>query len=158
MDLKQIINKTENVRDNTWQLYQDLEEQIELLGYLCDDAITSAIIDQLGCKDANELLGTFKDVCRGGANAGFHGFIYSQDMLQFFRDNRAEILELLKEQAELAGESGVLELILSFNCLKDSEIDIDQIGAVIFGNSEDSQVIDALCWFTLETLAFRVDR
>ena len=151
MNLDQIINKIE--RDK-----EDLDQQLDLLDYLSDDAITNAVIEQLECEDAHELLGTLKDVCRGGANSGFHGFIYSHDMLQFFRDNRAEILELLKEQAELAGDSGVLELILSFNCLKDTGIDIDQIGAVIFGNSEDSQVIDSLCWFALETLAFKVDK
>ena len=43
---------------------------------------------------------TARDVTRGGADGGFHGFIYDRDTVPFAERNRDAIVEMAKQQAE----------------------------------------------------------
>jgi hypothetical protein len=156
--VREMIDTTEVEKDNAWELHESLETQIDILEALNNYDLADPILQQLECDNATDLIETLRDVCKGGANAGFAGFTYSADMLAFFRKNKEEIVDLVKEECGQYGDTGILEFIQQFNCLKDAHIDIDEIGAVVFGDSEDSQVVDALCWFALESLAFNVDR
>jgi sugar phosphate isomerase/epimerase len=118
------------------------------------------IYNQLGSDNEDEFIETLKDVCRGGANAGFSGFTYSSELLEFYNDNKKLILEELKELASDMG-IGLLEMIAGFNCLKGSELTQDEIAEIVYGNSDHeckSMVIDALCWAVLENTAFKYDR
>lgn len=124
-------------------------------------SLEGKIQEQLGCDTKEEFKQTLKDVCRAGANAGFSGFTYSSECLEFYKENRTEILEDLKELAESIGEGGLLHMVLGFNCLKDYNLNEDILGEIIYGKNyehEDaSLVIDALCWAVLENVAFRYD-
>lgn len=123
--------------------------------------LEQAIIEQLGYEELDDdCKDTLSDVCRGGANAGFGGFIYSSALLEFFCENKSLIID---NQKELASDMGVglLEMIQGFNCLKGSGLSVDEIGEIVFGNNYDHEmatcVIDALCWSVLENLAFSLD-
>lgn len=128
-----------------------------------DIQLKEAIIEQLGYDtiDNEELIQTLKDVCRGGGNAGWGGFTYCSEMLEFFQANKSLIVSHLKEQASALGYDSLIAMIKSFNCLKDSEVTEDEIGVIVYGNDYEgemsSSIIDALCWAVLEDLAFQYD-
>ena len=130
---------------------EELEKQIEVLEKLGSHPLADAITDQLGVEDGEELIQTLQDVCNGGANAGFGGFVYSKDMEEFFDDNKDELIKLVTEAADEFGQ-GVLEFVQGFNCIG-SDWSVEEIGKVLFGDSKDSQILDGLCWFALEDFA-----
>ena len=156
--LEKFTETTETEKDKAWELHESLEERIEILESLGNYDLANAICEQLGCDTAEELIDTLKDVCRGGANAGFSGFTYCAEMLEFFQANKSELIEMLQEESSSLGESGVLELVKSFRCLEGSDITLEDIGKVLYGDSTDSTIVDAVCWFALETLAWNTDR
>lgn len=56
---------------------------------------------------------TFHEVNAHGADAGFSGFIYTEECAKFFERNAEEIWELAVEQADDQGEN-VLTMIAGF--------------------------------------------
>ena len=55
-----------------------------------------------------------RDVCRGGADAGFPGFTYNTDAIRFYNRHEEEIYDLLRENADEMGYKSVDELTASF--------------------------------------------
>ena len=149
----------------TTQKEQTIEQEIEenedireSLERIKDHPLLEPIKDQLGCDNYTELVEVLKDVTRGGANAGFSGFTYSKDCLDFWRKNRITIKGIAKQSSDDIGSSGgVIGMIKGFNCLRGNDITEDEIGEVFYGSSEDSMIVDALCWYALEDLAFLAD-
>lgn len=125
--------------------------------------LEQAIVEQLGYEsiDSDEVKETLADVCRGGGNAGWGGFTYSAEMEEFFKANKSAILEHLKGQVSDFGSDSLIGMIKGFNCLKDSGVTEDEIGAILYSSNYDgemsSMIIDALCWAVLEDLAFQYD-
>ena len=121
-----------------------------------------AVIEQMS-KDENiktladvsntYVLENLKDVANYGADAGWHGFIYYSDTVKFFDDNKALIMESLKELASELGE-GLLEMISTFRCLR-NKYSVDEIAEVIYANSEEGELTikNALSWYALEEVA-----
>ena len=72
--------------------------------------LIKAVIRQLGGRDS------LQDIANHGIDGGFSGFIYHSDTVKFFKRNRAEIVELVKEMADELGEEPI-ELVCMFNCL-----------------------------------------
>lgn len=128
-----------------------------------ENTLKQAIVEQLGYEsiENEEVKQILSDICRGGGNAGWGGFCYHSELLEFYKNNRNEILDHLKNFASEL-DQGLLEMIKGFNCLKDYELTLDEIGEVIYGKNYDhecaSLIIDALCWAVLEDLAFSEDR
>lgn len=122
--------------------------------------LEDAIKEQLGCESDEDFKQTLADVCRGGANAGFSGFVYSSELSEFFDANRSEILSELKDLASDLG-TNLIEMVKGFNCLKDTDLSVDEIGEIIYGKNKEHEmysiVIDSLCWSVLENAAFRYD-
>jgi hypothetical protein len=133
--------------------------------------LQNAVFRQLGYsrkdlkKENSELRGILEEVCRGGASAGWSGFNYYEDTVQFTKDNRAEILKSIKELASDLGENPV-ELIKGFNCFRVNKgetfpSDIENaIGRFVYGGTyrEDEDcdiqtVYNALAWYALEEVA-----
>ncbi len=127
-----------------------------------ENKLQQAIVEQLGYEsiEDEEVKQILEDVCRGGGNAGWGGFTYSSEILDFYKSNRDLILSELKEIASDLGQ-GFLEMILGFNCLKGYDLTLDDLGEIIYGKNYDhdcaSLVIDALSWAVLENLAFQFD-
>jgi len=97
---------------------------------------------------------TFEDVLHSGADAGFSGFTYYSDTVEFFKKNRAAIIALVKETAQELGEDYIL-FIANFKCLTNDAETQDEIGRALYGRmrKEDHLVANALSWFALEEAA-----
>lgn len=61
------------------------------------------------------------DAGRHGADAGWPGFTYHKDTLEFFKANRADIVALVNDMAEQMGESAI-DMVAGFQCLAGREL------------------------------------
>ena len=116
--------------------------------------LEQAVIEQLGYSASDpELRETLTDVSNHGASGGVGGFIYHNDTIKFFDNNRESIMELAKNLADDLGES-IYEMIASFNCLV-GQYSLDEIVETLHGVENDSstQVKNAMSWFALEEVA-----
>ena len=88
-----------------------------------------------------------------GAAAGFTGFIYYTETVNFWRKHRAAIVALMNEQAEGMGEN-VLQMVNRFNGL--TEYSADEIGRALYGhyNPDLNYIYNVFAWFALEQVAF----
>lgn len=118
-------------------------------------ALVSAVIEQLGADD-DEIEGTLRDVSRGGADAGFPGFTYYRDTVEFYAVNRAVIVELLEREAQGMGDEGPISLVRKFRCMRDESE--STIARTLYGNLTDdcTQAANCLAWFALEEVAHAV--
>ena len=132
-----------------------------------ENPLFEAVCTQLSCDDALEFLTTCRDICRGGASGGFSGFIYYHETRTFARENMDLIIDALTEEAQECGNS-VSQHVASFKSL-----DIDlitgchpenfeaQFWRVVYkkDNPEDCEsiILNALSWWALEHVAFRVE-
>jgi hypothetical protein len=157
MTIRTLLENAEKAKEQAETLVETLTEQIDKLEAIEEFALADAIIDQLGSDGAEELFGTLHDVTVGGANAGFGGFIYHTELWEFFQANKTDLVEMLEEQAEEFGV-GVLEMVVGFNCLKDCGYTTSDIGKVLYGDDQESSIVDAVCWCALETFAHLADR
>ena len=115
-----------------------------------DAALVRAVVKQSG--GWSEFDQTARDVCTGGADGGFHGFIYYTDTVKFAKAHKAELIQLAKDMADDMGEKSAYALIAGFNCLK---MEPDAVAEAIHNpRSEDAtNVYNALSWFALEEVA-----
>jgi hypothetical protein len=124
------------------------------------EKLIRSTIKQLGDKE------TLEDVYKGGADAGFCGFTYYGDTVNFYKRNRDEInsrvIEIAKEYGDLvADECGFfkasgdpVKMVGSWRCMQGQNV--MEIGRVIYGGrlGEDSTYIaNGLAWFALEEVA-----
>lgn len=79
------------------------------------ERLIRAVINQLHCDDG-ELESTLEDIRNHGIDGGFHGFIYYTDTVQFFKHNRALIVELVNDMANELGENAA-DMVAGFGCL-----------------------------------------
>lgn len=105
----------------------------------------------------SEIKDTLQDVANHGANAGFSGFIYYTDTVKFFKNNRAEIVALVKEYASEFDQTPI-QFVASFRCLNGDYNDAEgeaEISRALYGRleSDDTQIPNALAWFALEEVA-----
>lgn len=139
--------------------HAEISEKIERVE---DHPLLNEVFEQLGSDDLIEFFDTLNDVTRGGANAGFNGFIYHVELTKFFEENDAEIRSLLESDADQFG-TDVMSMVAGFNCLQGSGFSKTDIAKVLYGDLGDCRVdghqsiIDAVCWFVLENIAFLAD-
>ena len=126
------------------------------------ERLIRGVLRQLG--GGSEAWASLRDVCRGGADAGFHGFTYYRDTVGFFRRYRAEIVELAERQAQDFGQS-VAEMVADFRCLDiraDDTIGQNSVLRCLGGGrlrdggeqgDQDDLVANALAWYALEEVA-----
>lgn len=110
--------------------------------------LTRAVIRNLGGRES------LQDVANHGASGGYTGFTYYSDTVKFFKNNRREIVELVREMAQDFGQDSV-SLVAGFNCLTDDFETRESIARCLYGRitDEDTQVANALAWFALEEVA-----
>ena len=127
------------------------------------DQLTYAVLDQLGFEsldsDAKQVL---NDVANYGADAGFSGFIYYSDTIEFFDNNKSLIVELMKNDAESLGEDCPFCMVANFNCLRGTVDALEVANALTTSNPNNydyvTSVKNALAWYALETVAYRNER
>jgi hypothetical protein len=114
------------------------------------ESLVRAVVRQLGgWKSFKESA---PDICRGGIDGGFHGFIYYSDTLSFAKRNRKEILEMASEQARNFG-MGLVEMIQGFGCFRHSKPTETEIVEGLAGRGADTQVPNALAWYAGEEVS-----
>lgn len=121
--------------------------------------LRDAVIAQLGC-DPDEIAGTLQDVARGGASAGFPGFTYTRECLDFCASHRDDIRRAV---LELADEMRTDPIALVRSFMDHDPPSIEAIGRTLWGpieairgadvGTEISRVAESLAWFALEEVA-----
>ena len=121
--------------------------------------LQKAVIEQMGYDvktDKKEYMEIFKNGIT--ASDGYSGFTYYSETEDFYKKNKKYIIELAKSVADGIGEDSYLNMILNFQCFKNSGITIDDICEVIYANNKNNDyytdITNALSWFALEETAF----
>lgn len=142
-------------------------------------SLIRAVVRQMG--GWQSFTESAPDICRGGIDGGFHGFIYHADTLPFTKRNRAAILELAKSQADDFGQD-VIEMVAGFNCLGGRTVQnrmsghgswipdpqreqerrkilgeyTESVARCLYGgrtSDDDTEVLNALAWYAGEEVA-----
>jgi hypothetical protein len=122
--------------------------------------LINAVKRQLKSDNKKELLETLADVSNHGADAGFSGFTYYNETSTFFDKHRALILEHLNNEYSEIGYKSILEMIASFNCLKDCSQ--DEIARVLYKDTKNldnntvAVIKNGLAWYALESVAYHL--
>jgi hypothetical protein len=109
-----------------------------------------AVVRQIG--GWSSFCESAPDVCRGGIDGGFHGFIYTTETEAFAKRNREQIAAMAEEQASDFGTS-VTEMIQWFGCFRNSTKPTDsEIGLALYAGKEKEScgVLNALAWYAGE--------
>ena len=121
--------------------------------------LINAVIENLGYDNQNDpdCIEDLKNITNHGIDCGYGGFIYYSETTSFFNENRKEIIELVKDMSFELGD-GMIEMVASFNCFKDMDLTIDEIGNVLFcidtDNHDEKMIIkNGLTWFAGEEVA-----
>lgn len=113
--------------------------------------LVRAVVRQMGGWES--FIESAPDVCRGGIDGGFHGFIYNRDTEAFSRRNREAIARMASEQAKEFG-TPVVEMIQNFGCFRNGTKPTDEeIGLALYAGREkdgSAPVLNALAWYAGE--------
>jgi hypothetical protein len=137
-----------------------------------DVKLVRAIIRQTGKEN-------LQDIANHGADSGYSGLTYYSDTVAFFKRNRAEIVELVKNMASELGENPA-DMVAGFQCLAGRELErehvyggfmdgrvkaqnrarlqeyLPSVSRCLYGGrltEDDTQVANALTWFAAEEVA-----
>jgi hypothetical protein len=114
-----------------------------------NEKLMRAVKRQLG----SDYRDQFEDIYNHGVDGGFSGFIYYSDTVAFFKRNKVEIIELVKDYAaEL--DMHMIEFVMSFKCLNGLDFE-EEIAQALYGKLDDDNysVPNALAWFAAEQAA-----
>lgn len=113
-----------------------------------DAKLVRAVVSQIG--GWSEFKELAQDVYNSGANAGWVGFTYYTDTVDFYKRNKKAILTLAASNAEDYGYDSTLDLVASFGCLRGTTK--REIMEFFTGLSDECEVEikNALAWFALE--------
>ena len=123
----------------------------DFLEYVAYPRLAKAVVTQLGGWN-EDVQQNLRDIAVCGVDGGFHGFIYYAETTEFFKRNRAVILEALCELASDCGES-MFKMMESWHCLNGMK-EIEIVKALMLPNQEDKQFVhNALAFFAAEEVA-----
>lgn len=112
-----------------------------------------AVIEQLGydSDEDQELIDLCTDITVNGIDGGYGQFVYYSDTSKFYEDNKADIIDLLKNLCEDIGEP-MSRTLASFNCVNATETECE----LFFMGLDDefeTEIKNALAWFAAEEIA-----
>lgn len=117
-------------------------------------SLAKAVIRQMG--GWNCFKKSAPDICRGGIDGGFNGFIYNSDTESFAKRNREQIRAMAQAMAKEQGVS-VVEMVQGFGCFRhgakptEYEINLPLYQGMDAGNG--LPVLKALAWLAGEETA-----
>ena len=120
--------------------------------------LNNAVLEQLGI-DPSDMTeddkSTLSDIRNHGVDGGFCGFVYYADTIEFYDNNKADILNLASEYAEEFGQS-ISEMIASFNCVEST---MQEVESFLLGldDENNTHLKNALSWFACEEVAREYD-
>ena len=112
--------------------------------------LVRAVVSQFGGWE--QFTQSAPDVCSGGIDGGFNGFIYYSDTEAFARRNRRLIAELAESQADDFGTE-VSKMIQGFGCFRGSDVASSEIGRALYAGENQADghnVLNALAWYAGE--------
>lgn len=126
--------------------------QVTIKQALASHPLAPAVLRQLG--GGRDAVQSAIEAGEHGADAGWPGFTYSADCVQFAKRHRNAIATMASDMASEIGDAGAMELVKGFRCLKDDkDIEEDTIGRCLYGiatGDDADTVYNALAWFALE--------
>ena len=114
------------------------------------ESLVRAVVRQMGGWESFKQ--SAPDITRHGISGGYHGFIYYSETVPFAKRNKRAISEMASEQAKEIGE-GLVEMIMGFNCFKNSKPTEYEIIKALVGCGISTQVPNALAWYAGEEVA-----
>lgn len=103
-----------------------------------------------------DLQGVLK--CSSGAAAGFDGFIWYSETIDFFDRNKDLILNFAKEECEsIYGNDDIFSMFHDFNSLKDLSITDIVEGIYVLDSDYETTVKNSLAWYALEGVAYHLE-
>ena len=118
------------------------------------ESLVRAVVRQMGGWES--FTEAAPDICRGGIEGGFHGFIYNADTEPFARRNREAIAKLASAQSDDFG-TGVIEMIRGFGCFRHGTPPTDEeIGSALYAGRDiegGMNVLNALAWYAGEEVS-----
>jgi hypothetical protein len=114
-------------------------------------SLIRAVVRQMG--GWQSFIEVAPEVCRGGIDGGFQGFVYNCDTEAFAKRNREAIAQMASEQSKELG-IGVIEMIRGFGCFRNGTPPTDhEIGSALYagqGAKDGLPVLNALAWYAGE--------
>ncbi|NDB96517.1 MAG: hypothetical protein EBZ78_10235 [Verrucomicrobia bacterium] len=116
------------------------------------ESLVRAVVRQMG--GWQSFKESAPDICRGGIDGGFSGFISYADTMKFAKKNREAIRQLAMDQAQEFG-LGVVEMIKGFGCFRHSKPSDREIidGLAGIAHPMGVNVLNALAWYAGEEVA-----
>lgn len=116
------------------------------------ESLVRAVVRQMG--GWKSFTESAPDICRGGIEGGFHGFIYYGDTMAFAKKNREAIRCLAIQHAEDFG-LGVVEMIRGFGCFMKGGVKYAEIidGLAGIAHPMGTNVLNALAWYAGEEVS-----
>ncbi|MDA1277446.1 MAG: hypothetical protein O2960_25885 [Verrucomicrobia bacterium] len=117
-------------------------------------ALVRAVVRQMGGWESFSEKAS--DICRGGIDGGFNGFLYNRDTEPFASRNRSAIEEMASAQAREFGIS-IFEMVKGFGCFRHGPKPFDEeIGMALYAGRDckgGMQILNALAWYAGEEVA-----
>lgn len=135
-----------------------IAKSIKTLSQFCEASnipaslIKSVVLQMGGWSSFRECA---PDICRGGIDGGFHGFIYYSDTEPFARRNRRAIAEMAEAQAKEFGVE-VSAMIRGFGCFRGQDVTSSEVGRALYAgeNMPDGvNMLNALAWYAGEEVS-----
>lgn len=116
-----------------------------------DATLIRSTVKQFGGWDS--FKESAQDIANNGAAAGWAGFTYYTDTVPFAKRNKKAILAYAENMAQELGESGAVQCIAGFQCLKHYRQDEIAEGLYNPRSEAKTDIFNALAWFALEEVA-----
>lgn len=120
-------------------------------------SLIRAVVRQMG--GWKSFSGSAADICRGGIDGEFNGFIYTRETVQFALRNITAIRTMAGEQARDMA-LGTVEMIQGFGCFRHDSQSADNVGFALWGThtldtalEDHSTILNALAWYAAEEVA-----
>lgn len=110
-----------------------------------------------------QLQDSYSDICSGGIvrgiDHGVDGWMYTDELVAFFKANKKEILDFAKETAYDLGEGSSFQMMSNFNCFNGDYTEGD-IAEGIYDTDSDNHknIVSGISWFIGEELARSFER
>ena len=94
---------------------------------------------------------SIEDIYYNGADGGYRGFVYNEDLANFYKKHRRSIIKMLDELSSDCGSDNITT-VSDFNGIVGYTK--NEIGEALYGkiNHEYDPIYSILVWYTIETV------
>jgi hypothetical protein len=145
--IKTISGLIAYVKENSSWQSTTIRNVIQTLGYTAAGGLSS--LKGLSCQLVN--------CAEHGANAGFPGFIYYSETIEFFRKNRKDIVNNIEQTAAELGED-IIKMVQSFGLFHNSTPPTSgEVGKALWDSAHQyddlTSLYNVFAWYALEEVS-----